>query len=383
MHHDNFARRNYRSNQIGTITGVISMYDDFIIRANEKRNEYLLKTEELFLINKNRWFANFVEHFRDLCTQIRKLQDDMALSAITFLEYTILYSNFIDRRYIADIFVYGDKSYLDKSQHCIGEYDVSFLFINYGELWDDLSKLRKRYVGKVTAHEVKSFMLQSLPDFCSYLAIIARNAIMECIDKGLLSSIDKNKKFMVSVSDYMVEVEPVYIETKNKDAKKLAKWLGEQLDYKYTFGDYSHLDFSEKIFENIDLRYSQFRGSTLKNTNFDGSVFFGTNFRYANMEDCRLDNCFLNEADFSNAMLKNSSFKFALAGAGVADEDTWSGPGLMPISFRNANLTNADFTRADLRGADFTGAILTGANFSGTILNNAIFDDNIDIGINK
>jgi len=105
------------------------MDKDFLSSANIKRNEYLLNTEVLFVANKTRWFSDFSAHFQTLCAQIRKWQDASILPAISYLEYTMLYTNFINRHYISDILVYGDKSYLDKNQRTIGSYDVSFLFI--------------------------------------------------------------------------------------------------------------------------------------------------------------------------------------------------------------------------------------------------------------
>ena len=74
------------------------MNEDFLSRAMVKRNEYLLKTEELFVVNKNKWFADFAGHFLDLCSQMRDLKYKLVLSAITYLEYTMLYTNFINRR---------------------------------------------------------------------------------------------------------------------------------------------------------------------------------------------------------------------------------------------------------------------------------------------
>ena len=350
------------------------MDEDFITRANIKRNEYLLKTEELFVANKNRWLADFAGCFRDTCVQIQKLQDELNLSVISHLDYTMLYNNFFNRRFISDIFVYGNRSYLDNSQRCIGSYDISFLFIFFDKLWDDLLVLKKRYVGKVTAKEITTFMLRTIPDFYSYFVNIARFAIAECIDKSPFVDIEKNEVFMVNVGGYMSKTETVYKERKNKDANKLAEWFSVQLWGKYIFGDYTDLDFSEKSFKYTDFRFAQFRRSTLNNTDFKGSSLIGANFRDTYMEGCRLDNCSIFEADFSNAILKNASFVNARAKVGLKDKNVWKFVGFLPACFRNADLTNVDFTGADITGADFTGAVLNGANFTGAILDNAIFD---------
>ena len=86
------------------------MYEDFIIRAKIKRNEYLLKTEEHFVTNKDKWFTEFTWNFQDVCTQIRKLQENSSIPVISHLDYLMLYTNFINRCYVADIFLFGDNS---------------------------------------------------------------------------------------------------------------------------------------------------------------------------------------------------------------------------------------------------------------------------------
>jgi uncharacterized protein YjbI with pentapeptide repeats len=350
------------------------MNEDFLTRAENKRNEYLLKTEELFVANKDRWFADFADHFLDICTQIKKCQSESALPPISYLEYTMLYTNFINRHYVADIFIYGDKSYLDRDQRFIGNYDISFLFGYFDQLWDDIISLKRRYPGLVSAQEITPFVMGTLPDFYSYLANIARFAIGECVDKSPFADINKNEDFMVNIGDYMAKTEPVYRAKKNKDANKLAKWFNEQLLSKYIFDDYSGLDFTGKSFLYTDFRYSRFQNSTLNKINLEGSSLIGANFRNALMEECRLDNCSINEADFSGASLKQTSFKNAWAKTGLTDENKWRFVGFLPVIFRNADLTGVDFSGANLTGADFSGARLTGASFSGAVTDGAIFD---------
>ena len=349
------------------------MEEDFTTRANVKRNEYLLKTEELFVTNKAAWFSAFASHFRQICAQIRKMQEESALSAISYLEYNMLYNNFINRRYVTQVCAYGEKSYLDKSQRILGEYDVSFLFVYFDKLWDDLINLKRRLVGQAAAVEITKYMLDTLPDFYSYLANIARFAVADCIDKSPFVDIDKNEVFMINVGDYMAKTETVYTESKDKDSDKLTDWFHEQLYKEYVFGDYSNLDFSGKSFAYTDLRYAQFRNSNLKDTDLSGSSLIGVNFRHANMVNCRMNSCSIYEADFSDANLKNASLIDAHAKIGLTDEKEWKFVGFLPAVFRNADLTGVDFTGADLTGADFSGAVLTDAVFTNANLTGADF----------
>lgn len=340
------------------------MSPDFINLANIIRNEYLLKTEALFVSEKVSWLKAFAEHLQVVCDVIRVMQHDGALSAVSYLEYTMLYTNFVKRRYIAEARVYGVERYFDKKQLTVGEYDISFFFIYFDRLWDELLAARKRFVGQVTAQEVTAFMLEALPDFYSYLINIARFAIAEHTYEKPFTDISKNDVFMVSIGDYMAKSEPVFIENRNKDAILLADWFSERLANEYTFGDYSCLDFTGRFFANMDFRYARFNGSLLNNVTFQGSALVGANFQSACMEGCRLDNCSIHEANFSYANLKNTSFVNTNAKAGLPNEKEWTFAGFLPVSFKYADLRGADLRGADLTGADFTGAILDGAVFN-------------------
>ena len=385
----------YNHSTIGSMIrnpgGMSPMLEDFINQANIKRNDYLLKTEELFIANKDKWFSDFAMHFLKLFTQIQKLQDDLVLSATMYMEYTMLYTNFINRHYTADIMIYGKKSYLDKNQRLAGSYNLSFLFVFFDKLWDDLMNLKRRYLGKVSVQNVTTYMMRILPDFYSYFANIARFALVNCFDRGSCADINKNEEFIVNIGDYMVQTETVYIENKLKNADKLTIWFKEQLWNEYVFGDYSSLDFSCNTFLYTDFRYARFQNSTLNYADFRGSWLTGANFRGAIMEGCCLDNCSLFEADFSNAILKKASFKNVRAKIGLSNKNEWQFVGFLAVSFRGADLTGADFTGSDLTGADFTGANLTsadfsraslvGADFTIAVLTSVVFTDAITEGV--
>jgi uncharacterized protein YjbI with pentapeptide repeats len=320
-------------------------------------------------------------HFKSICAEIVKLQNESTLSAISHIEYTMLYTNFINHRYIAEVWVYGDKLYLDKNQRMIGEYDISFLFDSFEELWNKLLSERKRYVGKVPAREITTFMINTLPDYYSYLTNIARFAIADVVEQSPFTDITKDDIFKVKIGDYMAYSEPVFIGRKNKDAKKLIELVEERRDSGFIFEDYSYLDFSGCSFTFTDFSYSQFRNTNLNGVTLEGADLTGTNFRYANMENCCMNNCSIYEADYSYANLTNASFVNVCGQAGLPDEKEWSNVGFLPVSFRNADLSNADFTGANLMGADFTGARLDGVDFTYAILDNTIFSDGNAAGV--
>ena len=192
---------------------------------------------------------------------------------------------------------------------------------------------------------------------------LARFAIMDCAFDKAFHDIEKNEFFKVRVGGYMAKTETVYAARKNKDADELVNWFGRYLWNTYTYGDYSGLDFAGKSFLYTDFRFSRFQDSTLRHVSFDGSSLTGVCFRGADMEGCRFDYCSLYQADFTGAVLKNASFKKARGKAGLTDKNEWKFAGFLPVSFRNADLTNADFTGADIKDADFTQSVMDGAKF--------------------
>ena len=133
------------------------MHTDFVNLSATTRNDALLKTEALFVDQKLKWVSDFTRHFESICAEIVRRQTESSLFATSRLEVTMLYTNFIYRRYVAEVWVYDNQRYLDKKQRLIGELDISFLFIYFNELWDKLLSARKSYAGKVTAREIASF----------------------------------------------------------------------------------------------------------------------------------------------------------------------------------------------------------------------------------
>jgi hypothetical protein len=121
----------------------------------------------------------------------------------------MLYTNFIKRRYVAEIWIYDSDWYFDKKQCIVGECNISFLFIYFDELWDKLLSIRKRYVGKVTACDVTAFMIETLPDFYEYFAFLLHTAVINLSKEKPFVDIAKNVGFRFNVGDYMAHIAPV------------------------------------------------------------------------------------------------------------------------------------------------------------------------------
>jgi len=349
------------------------MPEDFKKRFDELCNEYLLKTEKLFVEQKPDFFSAFAQHFHYMCAETIKLQENSAIPALSRLEYTMLYTNFINRRYLASVFIYGDMAYCDNNQRLVGEFDISALFVFFDELWDKTLSECRRFVGKISTKDVNTCMFEALPGFYSYLINIARFVVRDILCKEPFAAIIKNDYFRVCVGDYMAKTEPVYVQNRNKDATVLKEWFESRRPYFYEHRDCSGLDLSGGSFEFTVLKSIQFRNAVLNDVILDNSTLVDADFYGAQMENSSLDFASIYEADFSQAQLKGTSFRFARGGAGLPDTKIWRHVGFYPVSFCNADLTNVDFHGAYLGGADFRDATLTGADFTEAVLDKAVF----------
>lgn len=338
------------------------MEEGFLKYANKQKNSKLLELECLFQIEYIKYISMFRNNFSSICETIIMLQKTGNISDISYIEYTMLYTNFINKRYMVDVRVYNEDWYLDKKQISVGHFDVSFIFNKYEELWEQLLTDRKMY--NVNKMEIVSYILTSLPDFYSYVTSMCRFGIIKCTEKEIFKLIKKTNEFEINVGEYMARTEPIYKENGIKNQKLIDAWFNERFEHEYAFEDFTGLNFSSRDFSEIDFRYSDFRHSYLNNVNLQDSLLIGTRFCFASMEYTDFSYCTLYEADFTGANLENAKFVGVVADAGIMNDEMWDMPGYIGVSFCNANLQNADFTKSNFIGADFTGAILKGAIFN-------------------
>jgi hypothetical protein len=339
------------------------MNEHYLRRAEIMLNQKLFKTEGLFFDNFLSLSRAFKENFRKICIEISELQKADHLDGISYIEYTLLRTNTINKDYAAEIRVYGEEWYLCKNQHIIDRFDISFLLQNFDMLWTELLVMSKQYVGKVSSLDISGFMMDAVSKFYAYVISLCRFSILECIEQGYFRAIKKTTPFSINIGEYMAKTETIYKEDSNKDSKKLLEWFADRLCYEYCFEDFSGLDFSNEDFFDIDLRYSDLRNTQLANTDFTYANLIGARFCGADLENADFTKSIIYEADFSCANLQNAKFNYSEANWGIPDKEEWKHPGFFKVSFRNVNLQNADFTGANLIGADFTEAVMDGVKF--------------------
>lgn len=345
------------------------MTDELKNYALQLKEQKLFEMEDLYQLHLREYIPIFQKNFNDVCRKIITLQQSGRLGPLSYLEYTLLYTNLMQRKSSAEVRGYSDSWYLDSRQEAIGDFDFSYLFQKYWELWDQLLNYRKRFAGEVAAQEITEFLLSCARSFYSYVVSVCRFSILPCIEKEPFLTVLRAEEFEINIGEYMSHTEAIYKENQKRDAKTSLKWFSNRKEYEYAFEDFTGLDFSGADLSEIDLRYSDLRRAILKGTDFQDSMLFGTRFCGADMRDADLRYCLLHEADFTGACLENANFIASEAYAGVPSQSVWQITGYQGVSFRNANLRNTDFRRNHIRDADFTGAIMDGALFNQQELN--------------
>ena len=341
----------------------MSINTQFLQQAEALLNEKLFKTEELFRREFLSLSTEFKESFNQMCSSIVGLQESGHLDEVAYVEYTLLCTNIINKIYIAEIFVYGEKWYFCNNQRTVGQFDISMLFRYFDELWTELLMLRKRFVGKVSSLDVSGFMMDSASKFYAYVISLCRFSIYESVEDGIFKSIKRTPRFQISLGEYMAHTEVVYKENLEKDKLECLKWFDDRLAYEYCFEDFSGLDFSNEYLASIDLRYSDLRNTVLTNVNFSNSNLIGVRFCGADLEGVDFSNSILYEADFIGANLQNAKFSYAHANFGLPNYEDWKHVGFFGVNFRKADLRGADLSNANFAGADFTDAMVDGAKF--------------------
>ncbi|MCI9080103.1 MAG: pentapeptide repeat-containing protein [Lachnospiraceae bacterium] len=331
--------------------------------AIQLKNQKLFEMEKIYQEHFSEFVPFFQKHFQEICKNILTLQKNGTLEEISYLEYTLLYTNMLEKKETAEVRVYDDNWYFGHKQKIVGLFDFSALFTKYHELESELMAYRKRFADETSSQEVQSFLFSCIRPFYCYIISIFRYSILPCISKEPFLSIQRADKFEINIGEYMGYTEAVYKENHNRTSEDSLAWFSLRREFEYAFEDFSGLDFSGADLSEIDLRYSDLRNTKLSGTDFQDSMLFGTRFCNAVMKDADLRYCLVHEADFTGADLTGAKFTAAQAHAGVPNHNKWIITGYQRVSFRNACLKKADFQRTRIWDADFTGAVMDGALF--------------------
>lgn len=336
------------------------MTNEYLHYATRLKTQKLFELEDIYQTHSATYTPILQNHFRTICQTIQKMQANKELGELSYLEYTLLYTNLIHGDHTAQVRAYGKDWYFDPCQRIVGSLDLSFFFIKYKELWAELMSCRKRFAGAVSAQEAIAFLLSCAASFFQYIAAAFRFSILPCLREEPFLSVRRADPFEINVGEYMAFTEAVYKENRTRTAQKTLDWFSLRLEFAYAYEDFSGLALPSADLSEIDLRYADLSHTVLHGADFQDALLFGTRFRHASLRDADFRYCQLHEADFTGADLTNASFRATEGFRGVPDCTEWLFPGYRSICFHNADLSHADFTRTKIRDADFTGAIMDG-----------------------
>lgn len=351
------------------------MDQEFLDYLNQSANSKLYEMDQYFFYYREDYIPAFQDNFKSICEKISELQAAGDLDEIAYLEYTMLYTNISQKKYIAEIRVYDDMWYLDKQQKIVGTMDISEYFVKMEELKEELLKERKRYKKRISKTEIMEQLTPYFYSFYKYFAATCRFGILDCIELPEFQSIRRMDKFEINVGNYMADTEPIYKENKDKDAEDMLIWFRDREEFEYAFEDFVGLDFSNEDLSEIDFRYADLRKTNLKHTNLQDALLISTRFCEADLEHADLKYTSLYEADFTGANLEGVDFAYAEGDSELYFDEIWDSVCYRGVCFANANLRNANFLHASFQGADFQGADLTGSIWNNEQIKNLKFTE--------
>ena len=323
--------------------------------------EILQQLEEEFQQHKDELKVGFLESFETICQQIKMIQEREHMP-IGFMMYNLLRTRLLQRKYTYSVRVYDEEWYL-KEGISVGDWDVSF-FYQYVELfWQRLLKQAQKYVMKISVLDVERIVLNELEDFHDYVVELMRYSIIDAVELETYLALEKANIFRIQAGEFYEPCRAVHIEKIEKNELKLKNWLKKNERKSYCFEDFTHLNLSDFQCTNMDLRYTDFRGSTLESVSLRGSVLVGAKFKSCQMKEADLVACMLQNATFQQADLAGANFSFCVAFTGKSEATPWKKIGFTGTSFKDSRLQGAHFKGATLCGVDFTGADLTDADF--------------------
>lgn len=143
------------------------------------------------------------------------------------------------------------------------------------------------------------------------------------------------------------------------------------------YADFSTTSMRSITFSASFLEGARFRGAIIGDTDFGGIPYTGVEPPYEGSPDFPIWRTMLSGADFTGALIFNTSFDninglaIAFDGAVIVDAD-FTDANLAASTFRNALIGDLDFSGAHLNSIDFDGAIVFDASFLENLVQKAV-----------
>jgi hypothetical protein len=335
-------------------------------------NQTLIHLEEDFQRNKATYKKIFLEGFKDICERIKEVNTNVEVKVeeevettqkkIGFMIYTLLRTRILDHKYVYKVIIYDKEWYL-KDGIGVGELDVTLFYKHFEKMWQKLLKASKKYVLKISVLDVERIMLKHLDDFHKYVVELMRYSLIDAIETEEYMSIEKEDIFEIQAGEYYEPCDIIYMEHKEKNYKKIKKWLEKKERQSYCLQDFREIDLTNRDYTRIDLRYTDLRDSQLDGLNLTTSLLIGTKFKNSSMVGANLMVSMIHGANFEKADMTKADLQYCVAFTGKNEANQWKKTGFTEVSFKDSILKNANFTGATIIEGNFLGADLTNALF--------------------
>lgn len=339
----------------------------------DKRMELMLALHQEVLAHRDKLTGEWIESFKQLCADIRRMQDEKRKGKIKYIHYSILRSQILIGDHRCRIAAYDAQWHGDTST-CTAEYEAGWAFAKLDEFKRHLSETSKKYVGKLLPADVAVVVQRDIVWYTAYVIKLARYALREAVRTDEFAAIDKEDEQFIYVGEHQDRGELVYrYEARTKDVETLKEMFSDSNRSEYVYEVFRGANLSGMYFQLLNLSFGDFSESTLAGSLCLGCALIGADFHGANLQGADLSNNILHGASFREANLQSAKLEHIKAGMSFPSQDQLHIPPFMETSFAGANLEQASFRGAELRGADFRGAVLKGTSFADADLAGAMF----------
>ncbi|WP_058485601.1 pentapeptide repeat-containing protein [Defluviitalea phaphyphila] len=347
----------------------------FYEKYGDKKNfEKILELDRFCKENIEFLTDKFCEAFKKLCNKIISLQQSGEKGKISFINFQILRTDILQKKYRILITAYDKNFYLDKKPVQV-DFEMKEMFTYLNDLEEYLLKNYKQYVGKINVDDISVIIQMQVINYIRYIINISRIAIRKIKNLSYFTEIEKEEDFYISTGEYKDYSELIYFKTKqNTNIEEIRDSINGKKKGNFHFNSYTDLDLSDLDLRNINFCFSDFTNSKLSRSDMRVSYFICTDFSNCKMDFVNLNYSILHDANFENCNLYGADLIGIMGGLTEPKEDMFYSPGFSGINFAGANLSEVDFSNGDLSGADFRGAVFDNTNFTGTNLNKAIFE---------
>ena len=214
----------------------------------------------------------------------------------SYLSFHMLRTRLLRHEYQYSVDLYGDKWFLEEEIR-LADWNVDFIFSHFEFLWKQLSRIGKRYFGKMEEAELNCIMMLVAESFNDYLVKLLRYARNELIELPLYQEVKKGDTFLIQCGEYFDFCEFVHREVIGKEEKSLKKMvLNREDEQTYPFRDFRYMDFSDVEFNEYCFQYVDFSHCLLENTTFTKCDLTGARFCHADLSTTKFIKCNLTDA---------------------------------------------------------------------------------------